>query len=311
MSVSATPALAPASLTVTDPATSQPQSDDGNLKAGLNSIGEWRDTLLVLCSALYGLGYVVWGLNAWNENLGVLPAFEPQYVVAGIVPALVLWLAWRGCRSLNRFMNTASGRIAKWKDGDAENKEKKETKGWRATLLGCIAFVSFCGFLFLLSISTKYDFHPGMSAEAARWALAKASGVELGAYVLLFLSILTAGFTKFAKGWAYFVAVLYVFLILLFYLSFIYPHLPQELGGVSPRCAYLDLSKAHLSEPYQRELFATDAIMSNNPVERSRKLRSYFYNKDFMLVKPSDAEKTSTLEIRSAAIEGVTWCDSQ
>ena len=37
-------------------------------------------------------GYVVWAINANRNNLGLLPALEFQYFVAGVVPVAILLL---------------------------------------------------------------------------------------------------------------------------------------------------------------------------------------------------------------------------
>jgi hypothetical protein len=57
-------------------------------------IGKLRDGFLVSGAALYGLGYLVWTYTAWRNDLGQLPALEFQYVIAGVVPAILLTFVW-------------------------------------------------------------------------------------------------------------------------------------------------------------------------------------------------------------------------
>src|SRR2546422_6485383 len=58
-------------------------------------LGEARDDLLVIAAALYGVGYLVWALHASRYNLGLLPAIESQYFIAGIAPTLVIVVAYK------------------------------------------------------------------------------------------------------------------------------------------------------------------------------------------------------------------------
>jgi len=60
----------------------------------------------------------------------------------------------------------------------------------------------------------------------------------------------------------------------------------------------------------QKQLLTEETIQSDRPVERSVKLNSFFSDKEFMLVRPLGGERFATLEIRSAAIEAVNWCNS-
>src|SRR5205814_484583 len=48
-----------------------------------------RDVFLFLGGASYVLGYIVWCLHAWQENLGLLPALQFQYIFAGLAPLVL------------------------------------------------------------------------------------------------------------------------------------------------------------------------------------------------------------------------------
>jgi|GEM_PF-5401341 len=56
----------------------------------LTNIGELRDALLVGAGIVYILGYVTWSISAYSLGLGLLPALEAQYFMAGIAPAVIL-----------------------------------------------------------------------------------------------------------------------------------------------------------------------------------------------------------------------------
>ncbi|MCI0550362.1 MAG: hypothetical protein L0287_05365, partial [Anaerolineae bacterium] len=55
----------------------------------IKSLGEWRDRALVIVGLLYAAGYFMWSWNALENNLGLLPALQFQYVVAGIGPVFI------------------------------------------------------------------------------------------------------------------------------------------------------------------------------------------------------------------------------
>jgi hypothetical protein len=76
-------------------ATAEEEQDEdaSGTAAFVEKIGKLRDGLLVAGGLLYVLGYAVWSLNAWRQGLGILPALESQYLVAGIVPALIIYAA--------------------------------------------------------------------------------------------------------------------------------------------------------------------------------------------------------------------------
>ena len=66
----------------------------GQAKRGLlpflSTVGDVRDALLVGAGTVYILGYVTWSISAYSQGLGLLPALEAQYFMAGVVPAVIL-----------------------------------------------------------------------------------------------------------------------------------------------------------------------------------------------------------------------------
>ena len=64
------------------------------ITGGLKWLGEHRDGFLVGGAVIYGLGYLVWSYNAYRNHLGQLPGLEFQYLISGLVPALLLGAGW-------------------------------------------------------------------------------------------------------------------------------------------------------------------------------------------------------------------------
>jgi len=270
--------------------------------AWVKRIGELRDGLLVGASLLYGLGYLVWSLNAWVENLGLLPLIDSQYFMAGTVPAVILWLAYLGFSGLKRLMHQLPSWIG------------PGVKGWRL-ILRWVTLIGFWG----SSVSWIVSLTEWCQREFPEWALS-------GPYILIAIWSITALFyagaeqeTDRAGKWyalyfTYFIPVGLASLVVSAYIGLVHPNLPHELGGSRPRCAYLDIIKAQVSDETLRDIVPPDAINSDRQVVRSIKLAVFYSGSDFMLVKPyteprgGGGVQPRVYEIGKGVIEAANWC---
>ncbi len=281
-------------------------------------IGKHRDTLLVSIAATYGLGYLAWSIFAWRQNLGLLPALDFQYMVAGA--GLVLFIVFgvavvRASISAGHLLETALSGIA----------AKHDMGNLLIFVLGVIALV-----LFII-----------LSADAGKLLIeigeARRSGVELVradlalTYAFMrigFVAILLTGLATIladllASPKAVFratgrrvlltifggVAALLILATLAAYLLVIYPGIPSEFGGLRPRCAFLDVDRALISNETYTTLFNDVSPVRTTDVVRSIRLTVYFANNQYLLVRPIDEGPDSpTIQIRSDTISLVTWC---
>ncbi len=111
----------------------------------MKHLGSLRDGVLVGVALVYGAGYAVWSLHAWRFNMGVLPALDFQYFVAGLIPVMILLAAFVLGRILWRFvMHTWPARVG-----------PEAVGGWRVLrlLLFGLLVVSLLGFFFASSPS--------------------------------------------------------------------------------------------------------------------------------------------------------------
>ena len=281
---------------------SEPSEGQQDAPKNWAKLGEFRDPLLVLASVIYGVGYFVWSIHAYSESLGLLPALEPQYLVAGIIPALLVWLAWRGRRSPRRATDWISQRVAL-------------AKGWQKQAYLILGIVLLVSGYYLLSVGNKFSNVAGMTAETARWQILKENVCLVLAFVLMIPGFLFLGATFFAKILMYFVTLVYASAFLVLYLFYIYPNIPQEFGGVRPRCAYVDITRNQISDSMQKGIFpeapprALD-LAARDLVTRSVRLNTYFADKEIMLVRPDGADRHSpVIEIKKSVVQAVTWCD--
>jgi hypothetical protein len=262
------------------------------LQEFLKQIGGLRDGFLVAAATTYGLGWFVWAVNAQENNLGLLPALEVQYFVAGIIPLLILMSVYWLVRGTILFRKWYSEKI----------KQKRLlgqviTWGWTASL----------GIWALLSMLS--DRFPGL--EPAAFAF-------LGVFIalLFFLPLSTKGFDWFLYFYRRFMIILFIVALGLVgissYLYAVYPNIPQEFGGLRPRTAYLDVAKAELSKETLEEIFPSGVSDSNSVVVQSNKVDVYYSGNSFILVKlhgqDQDANQ-STYEIKQSAIQVIHWYD--
>jgi hypothetical protein len=269
--------------------------------AWIRGLGKFRDGLLVLVTVVYVLGYLVWSIHAWVNNLGLLPALEPQYLAAGIPLALILSLAWLGYKVLKRILEKIQVRL---------NLLLKR----HGILCRGFAFLCVVGSLFLFHVAEKYKLPTIVSAEQARSLILKDNMVTFAAAVLLLLGLWVFGSTGFARVLALFYFFLYLSLAIVLYMFGIYPHLRQEFGGLRPRCAYVDLVRDQVSEPLQKQLLPESAIQSKVAVQRSVRLQVFFSGSEFMLIKPNPengnpSNRPNLVELRKPATQAIEWCD--
>lgn len=99
--------------------------------------------------------------------------------------------------------------------------------------------------------------------------------------------------------------------LLIYYVEVIYPAIPQELGGASPRCALLDLQKDQYSIETLVALVGSDDIIAPTGVVRSRQLDVLYSSSTFLLVSvcpDGTCEKATTFELSKRGLAAIEWC---
>ncbi len=116
----------------------------------LEWLGKRRDGFLVAGASIYGLGYAVWTYNAWDQGLGLLPAIESQYFLAGTVPALIVF----GCWQAIVFAKRRNEEVVTWfvkKYPDRTRQRILSTMAWATALLSLSLAPMIGFFLWVLS----------------------------------------------------------------------------------------------------------------------------------------------------------------
>lgn len=287
------------------------------LHAWLERVGKSRDGILIVGGALYILGYIVWSVNAYREKLGLLPAFESQYFIAGIVPFGVMFLLWQLIRAT---WSDEKPLLARWGIGStltwwgnffkllpsifvvasvvlSQTGLTKYLAGRGTLVLGVLAGVA--GLLVIVAVFS-IDFGEDLKklkpgSRETNWT----QKIFLG---LQFLIILAAG------GFVLFI-----------YIPFFYSKLPQSLGGVRPRCAYLDVQKNGVSKTTLNAILPLDAAPPATPmssaagvtiaaepeITRSAKVEVLFSGSDYILIRVNK----EVYEIKKDVIHAAQSCD--
>ena len=101
----------------------------------------------------------------------------------------------------------------------------------------------------------------------------------------------------------------FLYILLIVSYEIIQPYLPQQLGGMQPRCAVLDIDKRELSEKTINTLTGETAnTSSQQPVIRTAPLALLFVGSSYVLVRRYDINIEINIEIKSAAVKATLWC---
>ena len=234
----------------------------------VKNIGEYRDALLVLISVDYLLGYFSWSFYAAENDLGLLPALDTQYLVAGVLPTLILAAG----------VALAALHVWFWKWTATDPSEKRFRSATILSNLGAgLGVTGFVAGRFLADTAGE------------DWAVLVAI---VGAYVLMLGTILLgprgwAGLRYYGLGVLWIVVLAVPLVLVLFYFERLFPYVPASLGGPSPRCVFVDLATDSVSSDTVAALVSTEPPVSlpNAGVRRTRELDLLFSGPEFVMVR--------------------------
>jgi hypothetical protein len=202
-------------------------------------VGKLRDGILVAGGGLYVLGYLAWSGHALAEGLGLLPALELQYLLAGSLLALFLLTAL--------LLGVAAMRLAYASDAWAKSSHRS------IRFLAPVTTFFLGVVVALLAVVLMVFAGVGLGSAGL---VAVVFGGSLIAAAIVFT--LLPGLKRFERPTVVlFEGGLIAVAATIFYLVIVYPEVPQELGGVRPRCGYVEVARADASGPLARELFAS------------------------------------------------------
>jgi len=242
------------------------------------------DVLFAGATLLYALGYSSWALYAWDMQLGVPPLLNSQYLVAGVIPALIvvtsfLIVAW---------LRKVRGKI-KHEPSEKRKRIGRVLKGAGGTLIVLSALIELIGFSNVYWAVAA----PGLLCFAAGALLSPTDWID----------------RWFAIGTAWYLSasvILLSFSLVLLYSSRVFPKLPPELGGPSPQCVTLDVDPRQLSANTTASLMEKDGTAGTPAVVVRTKPLFLLFPGSLYILAPSDTTiRGKAFRLRESAIEGV------
>ena len=265
------------------------------VKEIFGSLGDIRDGILVGASALYLLGYFGWAVFAWGFQLGVAPAFQAQYFVAGLPLLVVVALATAAAVLLRRLL------IQRWPDWFG-----KRNRSTKLILVISVALVT------LLAALLQYAF-PDYNFTLTRrplWFTFAVTMVFLFGLLLLATPLGAEGVEGVGYTLLLYASVAILAVVPYTYLAlFLYPRVPQFFGGGKPRCAHLDLYAERFSPETLSELVADPATAGE--VARSKEVGLIFSSGEAVYVfVPRAPQEFKRYEIKRGDVSAIEWCEA-
>jgi hypothetical protein len=244
----------------------------------LSNASQLRDLALFTVAATYTLAFIIWSVHTLRNDLGLLPAIDLQYIIAGLGPltllGVVMALMYFVARTLSR--NTL-------------------VAGWlRNFIYFCMLLFNAILFYALYNIFVL-DVWPNLVPLVLAVLIISSSALT---YMLTY-----TGNVGIITGTGY-LTFFTIILIISYYTLEIYPIIPQAFGGAKPRCAQLDVDMSKISTDFRSALFSADVDTST--IRRSDAVDVYYVGDNWILVKR--APSTETYEIDRDVITSITWC---
>lgn len=239
----------------------------------LNTASKLRDGSLVTAAILYFLGYIVWAVNAYVNNLGLLPALDVQYFVAGLLPAstiIILYISFKASTFVNKKVQNWLGPIP---------------SGGKLYLSWVMFFLATVAVCLILVQDKLIVIFPNLD-------------IRFFSTTCVFLIIISYPFLKTLKNrnsmaflfqiYAFIFAVIFFIalsIVLSIYSVTLYSKIPQEFGGILPYYVCLDVEKSQLSKQTLEGILSPDGIKSKDSVAQSLKVEVLFSGSDVMLIR--------------------------
>lgn len=270
------------------------------------ALGGIRDGLLVSISITYLVGYATWCIVAWSNGLGLVPAIDAQYFVAG-VPVIIFFGA------MVFTVQLLKKTVFSWWPNFFDH--RKLYQQWLIFwFILVIMFISI--FLGTPQLKLLYT-QQGVESITLKMSLVIA---VLG---ILFMrtpvSISASRHDRFdhfhnflKKAYIYLFVPLLFFAIIIFYVSNIYVKIPQIFGGGKPRSAQLELLADKVSAETINEIGTVKYLKSGSRIIRTRDIQILSKVGDTLLIKftePDSASEKKRLELSRSAVVAILWKD--
>jgi hypothetical protein len=252
--------------------------------------GQLRDSIFIIGGLLYVLGYILWSAHALDEGLGLLPALELQYLLAGSLLAVILLICGLLGVAIRRLVDLGF----RW------SRDITRPRAVRVAARGMIVVPSLAPVLAGVGLWYAADtdvnslaFYGAVALFLVLWWLVERVAPRFAKQYDVPFYVATIGAT-FALG------------AIPFLIKVVYPKVPQEIGGVKPRCGYVEMSRTDASSSLARELLPS--AQGETRIARSRKLSIFFSGGDSYIVRARHLRGAHTYELRKQVVKAVSGC---
>ena len=278
---------------------------------------------LTVAAVLYFCGLLCWCFYSWENNLGHVDALQLQYLVAGIIPAIIIfyffWLLKYSKRHSEKITNWLERNLLVLRIGKAllslfvllfliDIVFKFKIFDRLNSILPTVP-VTLKNILIFLLLNAVIILSPALLTIEENTAGKKSKVIQVLNYFLSIGNLLVTTYLMIFRFFAKPFVILIAILMLYIYYSDLYPIIPQEIGGVKPKNAIL------ITEP---SVFTTQdsvIIFSNGiglKAGQTDTLSVYFYNDSKFIFKIRSEvmklrAKAKTFEISRSLIKSVKW----
>jgi hypothetical protein len=274
---------------------------EGDTKGLLGWLGKNRDGLIVVGVIVYVLGYLVWSLNALQNQLGLLPAIQSQYLLAGTIPFLVFWSFYLFVKNSERISQSLRGALSSGQIGFMR-------------ILRYLVIFQF--FVIVGTYLLTVDWSAALkSAYRPIWREQPITILSLWLVYpsMYFFSHCFTTRQAITNKIVYLFNYLYIAIFAIYavalYSYWIYPTLPQELGGVKPRCAHIDILKDKISADLFSKLVLNENYSTASAVKSTIAVNVFFSNDSGFIVKPLASGSKGTIELSRNTVSALVSCD--
>lgn len=218
--------------------------------AWLKNLGQYRDGLIIVTVAIYVLGYAIRSIYALKLSLGELPILDAQYV-AGIAPALIILMLIFLALPIEKL--PLPNFIV-----NITNKHP--------IIVRLVVYVLISLDFLLIYFRIQKSYSISLSDDPLTVVL---FALMMILYILIVLVYKITKSSAFSIGLFFLIPISFMWLYT--YALVIYPIIPQALGGVKPRCAYLNLRKDDISRVTLTALTIKSVFLNEASIETLEK----------------------------------------
>ncbi len=257
----------------------------------LKWLGDRRDGLLVVIAAVYGLGYLVWSYTAWLNGLGQLPALEFQYLVAGLIPGVIIAVAVIVATYLPKLQEILGAYTH---------------RSTLSTVIICLLILllvyALLDVTFLSIRRFSYIDHNWLPILPSIPKTVLLASLFCSPAVMFLENRVPRGILWLI--YRLLIALMVATLSFSFFIE-IYHDLPQAMGGPAPRCAYIDVVRSEMSSSSFSALSSTPSGRNHDEQAidtiTSVRVFVYFSGSDYILVRTA-ADSTNSTELKGAPL---------